>query len=75
MGGQERDNTGTDKLLRQAFVADLKTLIPGSTPRPLTLIREGGEASNYKLREYSHFAQYVARIEQIPCEQQDGHVE
>ena len=36
---------------------------------------EGGGASDQELQEYSLFAQYVARIEQMPREQQDGHVE
>ena len=63
MGGHERGNTGTDKALRQAFVAELEDLIAGSTPRPLTRTRERGGASDQELREYCLFAQYVARIE------------
>ena len=74
-GEKQRDNTGTYKRLRQAFVTGLETLIPGSTPRPLTRIREGGGASDQELREYSLFAQYVARIEQMPREPQEGSTE
>ena len=67
-GGQERGNTGTDKVLRQAFIAGLETLILESTPPPLTRIREGGEETAIKNSD-------MARIEQMPREQQDGHAE
>ena len=66
VGKGQRGTSRSEKVLRHAFITDLETLIPGSTPRPPTRIWEGGGASDQELREYSLFVQYVARIEKKP---------
>ena len=63
------------KELRCSFVKGIENIVPGSKPRPQTRVREGGGASDKELREYSLFAQYVARIEQMPREPQEGSTE
>ena len=73
--GGRRGETTTNIELRNMFISDLVALVPECTPRPPTRVHDGGAANDQELREYSLFAQYVARIEQMSREPQEGHTE
>ena len=73
--GGRRGDTSTNNELRNTFIAGFVALMPKCTPRPLTHVHEGRGAKDQELREYSLFAQYVARIEKMSRETQEGHTE
>ena len=60
---------------KQSFTASQEGQVPSCHPRVIARTRTGGGDNKQELREYSLFAQYVARIEKMPREIQEGHTE
>ena len=57
------------------FMSDLVALVPECTPRPQTLVHEGGGVNDRKISEYLWLGKYMARIEQMSRKPQEGHTE
>ena len=73
-GGRKGGNS-THNRLRNTFISGQVELIPECTPRPPSRVHEGGRENDQELMEYSLFAQYVVRIEQMLREPQEGYTE